>query len=110
MPGLRENRSKGSVIPRMPPQRVAAMLGSVGWTVTTIGLSKVTDPTEHGRAAAAWADYHKRVGDLEADGYRRRQETSRYGWCWTQTLTLADTTVTVRLDAAAEPEARRTFA
>jgi hypothetical protein len=79
----------------------------VGWTVTTTGLSKAPNPTGHHRAAAAWDDFHKRVGDLEAAGYRRRQETSQYGWCWTQTLTLANATVTVRLEAEAGPEARR---
>jgi hypothetical protein len=78
---------------------VAAILGDVGWTVTTIGLPKAPTPTEHRRAAAAWDDYHRRVGDLEADGYRRGQETSRYGWYWTQALTLANTTVTVRIQA-----------
>jgi hypothetical protein len=45
------------------------------------------------------------VGDLEADGYQRRQETSQYGWYWTQTLTLADTSVTVHLQAESEPKA-----
>jgi hypothetical protein len=86
----------------MPGRRVAAILRSVGWTVTTLGLSESPTRADHRLVAAAWDDYHQRVRDLEVDGYRRRRETSRYGWHWTQTLTLADTRVTVRLEAEAD--------
>jgi hypothetical protein len=79
----------------------------VGWTVITLGLSESPTRADHRRAAAAWDDYHKRVRELEADGYRRRQETSKYGWHWTQTLTLADSWVTVRLEAESESGAPR---
>lgn len=69
-------------------------------TVTTLGVPHTPQPVTHAGAWEAWADYKRRISNLEAAGYQRGREVGKYGGTeWAQPLTRGSETVTVRLEA-----------